>query len=298
MSVNLAIFAQQMTPMSPTRRHIALVGCGRPVDKDIADGLRGEGCEVRYVHCPTSPLAGDVDIFDTEALRRAVRGAEVVVSTIAYLSFRKVDAVAVWQFNVEGMKNLCLAAELEGVGRLVHLSSTLCLGHQTTSQAVDVDAPYFSNDSRTVLERSLFRGEMQAWMAAERGLKVTTICAGIDPEEILPMLERHARRWPRTLPPMHTAFTNSDDAGRAVVRAIGDDGTAGRRILCVTRNADLGTIANELLPEARFGTLSVGQTRLIKHLPEWIASVFLPGSVPLHLLIARDNYVVGDGGER
>ncbi len=297
MSVNLAIFAQQITPMRSTGQDIALVGCGRAVDKDIADALRGEGYEVRYVYCPIIPTAGGVDIFDTVALRRAVRGAEVVVSTIAYLSFREGDAAAVWQFNVEGMKSLCLAAELEGAGRLLHLSSTLCLGHQTTSQAVDIDTPYLSNDSRTVLERSLYRGEMQVWMAAERGLKVSTICAGINFEEILPMLERHSRRWPRTLPPMRTAFSTSDDIGRAVARAIGDDSTAGRRILCVTRNADLGAIANELLPEAHFVTLSVGQTRLIKRLPDCIASVFLPGSVPLHLLLAVDNYVVGGGGE-
>lgn len=309
MRVNLVIFAhrtnnamlvtetlQNTTPPAdmkrPTHGRIAIVGCGRVVDNVIADVLAKRGMDVSVVRCSADgETEGAFDLFDIDALRKAVEGCDAIVSTIANMSFKKVDRERVWRTNVDGVKALCLAMEAEGVGRLIHLGSIVSLGRQTTSAPVDIDTPYLSDDDRTVLETSLFRSEMEAWKQAERGAKVTTICAGWITNEILPIIRQFAAQGGRHLPPMHSAFATATDIAKSVEAALTDESTTGRRIICASQNADLSDIAQEAFPDITFKTLSARHVKMLLLLPYCIASKWLFEPAMGKLLYAHDDYV-------
>lgn len=310
MRVNLAIFAhrtnnamlatktlQNMTPSPAERvRHsplrVAIVGCGRVVDGVIANALTQRGMDVNVVSCTADGAAeGRIDLFDIEALRDAIADHDAIVSTIADMSFRSRDRERVWRTNVDGVKALCLAMETEGVGRLVHLGSILNLGRQTTSAPVDIDTPYLSDDNRTTLEVSLFRSEMETWKTAERGTKVTTICAGWITDELCPTIGDFVSRGGRALPPMRSAFATANDVAKSVADALTDDSTAGKRVICAPRNAALADMAQEAFPGVVFTTLSARRVKMLLHLPSPIASKWLFEPAMGKLLYAQDKYV-------
>lgn len=310
MRVNLAIFAhrtnnamlvtetlQNMTPssaesVSPAPLRVAVVGCGRVMDDVMANALTQRGMDVSVVRCSADGAAeGIVDLFDIDALRNAIARHDAVVSTIADMSFRRRDRERVWRTNVDGVKALCLAIEAEGIGRLVHLDSILNLGRQTTSAPVDIDTPYLSDDDRSTLEVSLFRSEMEAWKAAERGAKATTICAGWITDEICPMIGNFVEHGGRALPPMCSAFATANDVAMSVAEALTDGSTAGKRIICVSRNAALIDMAREAFPDVTFTALSARRVKMLLHLPYPIASKWLFEPAMGKLLYAQDKYV-------
>ena len=309
MRVNLAIFAhrtnnamlvtetmQNMTPTPadrarPTTLRVAVVGSGRVVDDIIANALTQRGMDVTIVRCSADGAAeGIVDLFDIDALRNAIAGHDAIVSTIADMSFKKRDKERVWRTNVDGVKALCLAMEVEGVGRLVHLGSILNLGRQTTSAPVGIDTPYLSDDDRTTLEVSLFRSEMEAWKAAERGAKVTTICAGWITDEICPIIGNFIAHGGRMLPPMRSAFASASDVAMSVADSLTDGSTTGKRIICASRNAALIDMAREAFPDVTFTALSARRVKMLLHLPYAIASKWLFEPAMDKLLYAQDDY--------
>lgn len=287
---------QNMTPtladsVRPTTLRVTVMGCGRVVDDVIANALTQCGMDVTIVRCSADGAAeGIVDLFDIYALRNAIAGQDAIVSTIADMSFKKRDRERAWRINVDGVKALCLAMEAEGVGRLVHLGSILNLGRQTTSAPVNIDTPYLSDDDRTTLEVSLFRSEMETWKAAERGAKVTTICAGWITDEICPIIGNFLAHGGRTLPPMRSAFASASDVAMSVADALTDGSTTGKRIICASRNAALIDMAREAFPDVTFTALSARRVKMLLHLPYPIASKWLFEPTMGKLLYAQDNY--------
>src|SRR5579885_1893561 len=67
-------------------------------------------------------LEGD-DIMDAEAIRRAARGIDVIVHSAGQPEDRGGPAANMLAVNLTGASNVLVAAELEGVRRVVHLSS-------------------------------------------------------------------------------------------------------------------------------------------------------------------------------
>lgn len=275
----------------PTTLRVAVVGCGRVVDNVIADALRQRGMDATIVRCSADGAAeGIVDLFDIDALRNAIAGHDAIVSTIADMSFKKRDRERVWRTNVDGVKALCLAMEAEGIGRLVHLGSILNLGRQTTSAPVGIDTPYLSDDDRTTLEVSLFRSEMETWKAAERGAKVTTICAGWITDEICPIIGNFLAHGGCALPPMRSAFATASDIAKSIADALTDGSTTGKRLICASRNAALIDMAREAFPDVTFTALSARRVKMLLHLPYPIASKWLFEPAMGKLLYAQDDY--------
>lgn len=273
-----------------------VLGSGRAVDSRLAEALREGGASVKAYACVAEgePRAeGEVDIFDEEALRAAVRGADVLFCTVADFSFGRGAARRAWLTNADGVRMVCLTAEAEGVRRLVHCGSILSLGRQNSAAPVDTSTPYQPDDARTALERSLFRGEMEVWRAAERGLSTTVVCAGWVEEDLRPALERFLRNGGSTMPPMESAFVSATDLAETLVAAAAD-AAAGKRTVCAGRNAPLAAMANEIAAKidlrAKTSVLTDRQMSVLLRMPRWMASRWLFEPTLGRLLTRRDRY--------
>lgn len=104
---------------------VLVTGASGMLGRTTAQGLLDSGAEVCVLQRRPSGLAcREVlgDVADPTAVRRAVRGQDVVVHLAA-----KVDVVGLWadyhRANVEGTRTVVAACRSEGVGRLVHVSS-------------------------------------------------------------------------------------------------------------------------------------------------------------------------------
>jgi len=73
-------------------------------------------------------LADGDDIMDAEAIRRAARGIDVIIHSAGQPEDRGGPAANMLAVNLTGTSNVLVAAELEGVRRVVHLSSGKSLG--------------------------------------------------------------------------------------------------------------------------------------------------------------------------
>jgi 2-alkyl-3-oxoalkanoate reductase len=128
-------------------------------DPSRADGLRSRGAE---------PVPGDMT--DPASLRRAAEGVEVVFHTAAAVG-DWLDRVVARTVNVEGTRQLLLAAKATGVRRVVHLSSLSVLGTKH-HRGTDESAPYGYGDPYTdtkVDSEKVVRG------FAQRG-ELETVC--------------------------------------------------------------------------------------------------------------------------
>lgn len=206
----------------------AVVGRGVAMDVAMVRLLADADIDVCHVVPDGCQHTGDAvvcaDFFCQSSMAAALMGVDVVFSMAEFNPFeadgKSFDGM--WALNFRAMRLLCQVAEDAGVRRFVHMSSIFCLGRQTTSQPVGETTPYLADDCRTDWERSLFRREMEVWQAAERGLNVSVVCAGVpiskDSDWVAGI--RAALRAGQTwAPPCSLAFVAVSDLCRAMVCA-------------------------------------------------------------------------------
>lgn len=233
MSVLLATFASVETRESTsqtaanaggaqaglTGRRCAIAGRAQvasegTVEAAIASALAKSGAaRTDYMHIDEAADADRLTDVDT------------LVLCAQALSINRSDARETWRMNVSAIRSACQAAEEAGVRRIVMLGSILSLGHSPDGSAIDAATPYLTDDRRGVVERSLFRGEMEAWQMASRGVGVTVVCGGI--------VRTAADRWTRQIDPGRHARLLSTPAAVAKAMALAaTDGMEGRRLIC------------------------------------------------------------------
>lgn len=320
MRVNLAIFAitstkrQMQTSVAdidPARmrgKRCAVVGLGLATDGILTQKLTTMGADVRRIIMTDGEATAHgasgaclVDAFNPDDIAAAIGGADVIFSTASLLDFRPGAAERVWALNVGGMASLVLAIEIAGAKRLIHCGSILSLGHQATEAPVDTGTAYQSDDRRTTVERSLFRQEMEAWQAAERGLDVTTVCAGwILGSETAGrggILDERLREYVagggRYTPPMESAFVKAETLASALIGALAD-GRKGERLMCAGENTTLAAVAEEMAQDMGLKgwmtALTPRQTRLLLKMPARLASHWLFDPHMGHLLTQKERY--------
>jgi dihydroflavonol-4-reductase len=97
----------------------------------VARELRERGADVR---------AERADLLDPAALARAVAGCDAVVHVAALYSY-DADPHLIERVNVEGTRNLLVAARRAGVGRIVHCSTAGTCGPVAGRPATEEDEP-------------------------------------------------------------------------------------------------------------------------------------------------------------
>lgn len=150
--------------------------------------LLAEGEAVRILRRASSSLdllgeaAGRVehalgDVTDAAAVREAMRGAERVYHTAAFVGFGGAkDAERLRAVNVGGTANVVNAALEEGARRLVLTSSQAALGRpETPSGVIDETAEWTASKLNTAYARSKHDAELEAHRGIAEGLDAVIV---------------------------------------------------------------------------------------------------------------------------
>lgn len=116
------------------------------------------------------------DVRDADAVKKAVRGADVVYHLAAHISITRGEAHIVRGCNIEGPRNIVRACLDEEVRRLVHFSSIHALSVFPRDGVVD-ETRALASDQEGVphYDRSKAMGEREIKLGLERGLDVVTV---------------------------------------------------------------------------------------------------------------------------
>jgi dihydroflavonol-4-reductase len=150
----------------------------------LARALVENGARVRCLVRPTSPrhnLDGlDVevtvgDLEDLAALRRIVRGCDVVYHCAADYRLYVPDPERMYAANVQGTENLMRAAADAKVRRIVYTSTVGTLGRATKERAADETTPVALDEMSGHYKRSKFLAERAVERWAADGLPVVIV---------------------------------------------------------------------------------------------------------------------------
>ena len=118
------------------------------------------------------------DILDRAAMRRSMRGAEVVFHTAGFVGSKPADQV--WKLNALAPRLVVEAAAAEGVGRVVVTSSVAAIGPAAPGEIAEETDDYRGGDG--AYADSKHEGEAEAFAAGARlGVEVVSV----DPSYVL-----------------------------------------------------------------------------------------------------------------
>ena len=156
------------------------------------------GHEVRVLLRPTSdrrniegvacePVLGD--LTDMASLRQAAAGCEAVFNVAADYRLWVADANEMYRANVDGTRNVLLAAAEAGARRIVHTSSVAAIGYRDDGAPAGEDTP--GDPARMIgpYKRSKYLSDVEARrLAAEDGVPVVVVnpAAPFGPRDIKP----------------------------------------------------------------------------------------------------------------
>jgi dihydroflavonol-4-reductase len=161
-----------------------VTGASGFVGNHLARALLQRGDDVCCLVRPTSPpdlLTGlDVervegDLRDVDSLRRGVQGCDVVYHCAADYRLYVPDPQAMYDSNVEGTRNVLLAAAECGVGRIVYTSTVGALGLNGDGAPADEETPVSFRDMVGHYKKSKFLAERVAEEWAAKGLPVVIV---------------------------------------------------------------------------------------------------------------------------
>jgi dihydroflavonol-4-reductase len=262
--------------------HIAVTGATGLVGANLVTRLRAEGHSVtatRRKRSKTALLDGlgvtwvEAPLSDAEALTRAFDGADVVFHVAAGVTIRKRPEPWIVDANVTGTDRLLEAVRAAGVARLVHCSSTVCIGLSedgtpcTEDTAWNLDQHGLSDAYNTTKLES----ERRVLAAAADGLDAVVVNPGFmfGPLDQRPssgqlLLELLEGRLP-AVSPGKNSFVDVRDVVAGMVAAA-DRGRTGERYILAGHNL---TYADLL---GRAGALA-GVKVPSRILPQWLAQV-------------------------
>ena len=133
---------------------------------------RDEGRLERLEELDVRPLRADV--LDRAAMRRAVRGCDLVFHTAGFVGSRPVERV--WEMNALAPRVVVEAAAAEGVPRVVHTSSVAAVGRAPHGEAADEDTVFRSGEFGLAYGDAKHEGEAEALAAGARlGVEVVVV---------------------------------------------------------------------------------------------------------------------------
>lgn len=209
-------------------RRVAVTGATGFLGGHVALALHRLGVEVIALGRQPDKLGAmpmktvQCDITDLETLRTAFRGCDAVVHAAA-LSAPWGRRVAFWHSNVIGSRVVTQASQLEGVGRLVYISSPAVVFGDGDAINLPDDAPYprkFSShyaSTKCVAEQDLRRSQLPCVILRPKAIY------GVGDTSLLPRIVAAARvgRLPQIGDGQNLIeLTHVSDATRAVLLAL------------------------------------------------------------------------------
>ncbi len=81
------------------------------------------------------------DVRDAHSLSKAMAGIDRVFHAAGHVRFDDAGRLLLWTINVEGTRQVLQAARSSGVRRLVHVSSSVAIGHGTLDRPATEEGP-------------------------------------------------------------------------------------------------------------------------------------------------------------
>jgi dihydroflavonol-4-reductase len=241
---------------------ILITGASGFVGSAVARHLLVCGHEVRALVRPQSDrrnlegLALELvngDLKDPASLGRAVKGCEALFHVAADYRLWVREPEDMYKTNVEGTRNLMLAAARAGVERIVYTSSVATMGHLSDGTPADEKTPVTLEDMIGHYKRSKFIAEAEVCrLARESGLPIVTVnpSTPVGPRDVKPtptgrmILQAAAGRMPAYVD-TGLNLVHVDDVARGHLLAF-ERGRAGERYILGGRNMTLKQILHEL----------------------------------------------------
>lgn len=117
----------------------------------------------------------EADITDPVSLSEAFAGAKVVIHAAASVSFNPRKADQIFDVNVKGTKNVVDACLLNGVEKLVHISSVAALGRQKGITLLDENTKWSESPLNTFYAKSKALAELEVYRGIEEGLSAAIV---------------------------------------------------------------------------------------------------------------------------
>ena len=159
---------------------VLVTGASGFVGWHVAKLLTEKGWRVRALARPTSQLRElevervDGDLRDAGSLERAAMGCGAVFHVAADYRLWTKHPEEMYRSNVEGTKNLLLAARRSGVERVVYTSTVGCIGFEEGKLANE-DSPVNLEQMAGHYKRSKFLAEVEALRFAQEGVPVVIV---------------------------------------------------------------------------------------------------------------------------
>ena len=251
------------------------------VGSHVARALIQRGYRVRILRRTTSRLdaIADLDcehaigdVMDPDSLAAAMQGVDWVFHTAAVADYWRNDPARIYAINVDGTRNVLLAAEAAGVRRVIFTSSAAAVGYRTDLHPVDESVRFNYDQRLTPYGHSKFLAEAEVYRAIRRGLDCvilnpTVIIGPGDLNQISSSVVIEAARGsvPPTVPPGGVTLIDVRDVAEAHVAAA-ERGRTGERYL-------LGAVDLTHKAWLRLTAHTVGRRKTAVLLPAWMVHI-------------------------
>lgn len=238
-----------------------VTGAAGFIGSNVVRALVEDGHDVRALHLPhenvrnlrgldVERMAGDVT--DSDQMRSAVRGCEVVFHLAAIYALWTKDADRMHRVNVDGTRNVLAAARAEGVRRVVHTSSIARFGGQGPRAQATEASPFALGPTGDTYSRSKAEAHEVAVLASrEQDVVIVAPCGPIGPGDAGPtptgrLLLSTVKMPIALVADTSTNFADVRDMARGHILAA-ERGKRGETYLLGCRNVSLVEIARMAL---------------------------------------------------
>jgi dihydroflavonol-4-reductase len=193
------------------------------------------------------------ELLEPETYAAELQGVDTVIHNAALVSFRKSEAVAIFQSNVVGTHNLAQAALGAGCKNFIFISSISAIGFNPdglTDETMLPDLEYKSKHDMYGYTKRLSELELAEFTGRMRIIMLNpSVVLGPGSERIEAVL-RMARYMP-VLPMLSyvNSFVDVRDVAQAVVLSL-TEGRSGERYIVTAHNVDMLTFAKKVLDAA------------------------------------------------
>jgi dihydroflavonol-4-reductase len=206
------------------------------------------------------------DVRDSHSLAKAMTGIQRVFHAAGHVRFDDAGRLLLWTINVEGTRQVLQAARSAGVRRLVHVSSSVAVGHGTLDRPATEEAPPlergtpYAESKRAAEELALGDWGSLEVVVCNPTFVIGAYGTGATSAEVVRLV---ASGLVKAYPPGGANFVNADDISDGLVLAMRAGRSRSRYILGgenLTHRDFLGQIAEEC-----------GQRAPTVSLPGWAA---------------------------
>ncbi len=272
------------------------------VGLNVVAALAAAGWRIVAMHRATSRLEDLVrfpvervlgDVTDADAVMRAMpRGVDAVFHVAGFTALWPGAHDEQTRINVDGTRNVALAALERGAGRLVHTSSIAAFGRQ--SARVTEDTPSTAESSPVHFDRTKWEAEQEVREAVARGLDAVILepanVVGAYDRKHFSQLFRLVRegRLPGVFPG-RASWCHAREVGRAHVAAA-ERGRRGENYLLGGADASFREVLGVV------GQL-VGRTVPARMLPTWFLRAAARANQLAVNLLGQEPHITPEGVE-